>query len=334
MVRVHPGGAPQVRAMPIEQRQRFAGTGDRGARDDHAPHAAINRPCQHGIAVSGKTVVRQVRPDVNQVHSQGGRSPWYRARMPPRVYAVICLPLLLAFGVGAHAQAGGDPQAQILYAYETEDSNRLAALVQRFTNEVMSDPSDAAARYHLAHADYRLAGLGGRRDKHRARQAVGECISVLKPLVEQDVKSDKPTGEASTLQAACYFRSAQLNPLEAVIEHARGEERLHSAQRAAPNNPRVLYITALEDLLDSKPGSAVHERGFEELQRAARAFDQSSATREDAPGWGHAEAYLALSGELKARGEQVAARNWLEKALLAAPDYKAAQHQLIRAGKS
>ncbi len=55
---------------------------------------------------------------------------------------------------------------------------------------------------------------------------------------------------------------------------------------------------------------------------------QSSATSIDTPGWGHAEAYLALGRELQARGDQLGARNWIEKSLIAAPDYKAAQRQL------
>ena len=57
-------------------------------------------------------------------------------------------------------------------------------------------------------------------------------------------------------------------------------------------------------------------------------FDVTSATSIDTPGWGHAEAFLALGRELQARGDQLGARNWIEKALIAAPDYKAAQRQL------
>jgi len=37
---------------------------------------------------------------------------------------------------------------------------------------------------------------------------------------------------------------------------------------------------------------------------------------------------LALGRELLARGDQLGARNWIEKSLIVAPDYKAAQRQL------
>ena len=65
-----------------------------------------------------------------------------------------------------------------------------------------------------------------------------------------------------------------------------------------------------------------------ELTLAAQIFEQTSATTIDVPGWGHAEAYLALGRQLQARGDVLGARNWLEKALIVAPDFKAAQRQL------
>jgi hypothetical protein len=61
---------------------------------------------------------------------------------------------------------------------------------------------------------------------------------------------------------------------------------------------------------------------------ATQEFDASPATSTDVPGWGHAEAYLAMGRAVQARGDTVGARNWIEKSLLAAPDYKAAQKQL------
>ncbi len=90
----------------------------------------------------------------------------------------------------------------------------------------------------------------------------------------------------------------------------------------------MLYLIAMQGLARSKPGSEENQRAFSELQLAAQLFDQSSATRIDVPGWGDAEAYLALGMQLQARGDLLGARNWIEKSLIVAPDYKAAQRQL------
>ena len=89
----------------------------------------------------------------------------------------------------------------------------------------------------------------------------------------------------------------------------------------------------MQDLRHAKPGSPQGQRGFAELRSAAELFEQSSGTREDAPGWGHAEAYLALGRELQIRGDHLGARNWIEKALIAAPDFKTAQRQLASLSK-
>ena len=240
-----------------------------------------------------------------------------------RFASVIFMALTFAAAPGS-AQEGGDLQAQILYAYHAEDTNLLANLVQTLNTQVKSGGADAATRYHLAHAQYRFGLLAGERRAHDAEGAFAGCIEQLKLVLEQDVKS----AEALALQSVCYSNLAKYRRLEAVLLRSRAEERLRTALGLAPRNPRVLYLSAMEGFALSKPGSAENQRAFEQLQLAAQLFDQSSATRIDVPGWGHAEAYLALGRKLQARGDLLGARNWIEKALIVAPDFKAAQRQM------
>ncbi len=240
-----------------------------------------------------------------------------------RVASVIVMALMFT-AAPASAQEGGDLQAQILYAYHAEDTNLLANLVQTLSTQVKSGGADPAIRYHLAHAQYRFGLLAGERRPHDAESAFADCIDELKQVLEQDVKS----AEALALQSACYSNLAKYRRLEAVLLHSRAEERLRAALALAPRNPRVLYLSAMEGLAHSKPGTTENQRAFEQLQLAAQLFDQSSATRIDAPGWGHAEAYLALGRQLQSRGDLLGARNWIEKSLIVAPDFKAAQRQM------
>ncbi len=192
------------------------------------------------------------------------------------------------------------------------------------TNQVKAGGADAALRYHLAHAEYRFGLLAESKRPRDAAPAFDACIDQLKEILEQDVKSV----ESLVLQSACYARLAKHKRLEAVLLRSRAEDRLQSAFALAPRNPRVIYLTAVDGLARSKPGSPENKRAFEQLQQAAQLFDQSSATRNDVPGWGHAEAYLALGGQLQSRGDLLGARNWIEKSLIVAPDYKAAQRQM------
>jgi hypothetical protein len=241
---------------------------------------------------------------------------------------LVLFTALLAPAVAA-AQEGGDIQAQIEYAYQTEDINSLTDLVQNLTTRVKSDGDNAALRYHLAHAQYRFGELTSDRHARQAEAALSDCIDVLKPLLENNVKSV----EALALQSACYSGLARLKSLEAVLLRSRAGDRLQAASKLAPRNPRVVLLLAMQDLHGAKPGSAESQRGYVELQLAVQLFDESSGTSIDSPGWGHAEAYLALGREMQARGDHLGARNWIEKSLIAAPDYKAAQRQLALLAK-
>ena len=236
---------------------------------------------------------------------------------------IVLLALLLP-AAAANAQEGGDIQAQIEYAYQAEDGNSLVNLIQNLTAQVKSDSADASLRYHLAHAQYRLGRLGTERHARGAEAALSDCIDELKPLLDpKDVKST----EALALQSACYANLAELRLLEAVLLRSRATDRINAALKLAPKNPRAVLISAQQDIRRGKPGSDENRLAFAEFQLAAQMFEESSATSLDAPGWGHAEAYLALGRELQKRGDHLGARNWIEKSLIAAPDYKAAQRQ-------
>jgi tetratricopeptide (TPR) repeat protein len=235
----------------------------------------------------------------------------------------------LLLPVWAAAQEGGDVQAQILYAYHTEDTNTLQSLVQDLTAEAKDAADNPALRYHLAHAHYRMGELSGHAAAHRAEGALSDCIDDIKPLLQKDVKSI----EALILQGACYLGLADLRTMEAVVLRSRGWDRLNTVAKLAPRNPRLLLIESTQSLARAKMGSPERQQALSQLNLAVQIFDQSPATNVDEPGWGHAEAYLALGRELQARGDRVQARNLIEKALIVAPDYKSAQRQLASLSK-
>jgi hypothetical protein len=230
--------------------------------------------------------------------------------------------VLLLLAAASPAQQGGDIQAQILYAYHTEDTNGLENLIRDLTTQVKADSGGAALRYHLAHAQYRRGLLAG--DAPQSESTFVDCIDQLKPLLSRDVKS----AETLVLQSACYAGLATHRKLESVLLRSRSEERLKSALELAPRNPRAVFLSSMDGLARAKPGSAEQQRAFARLQLAVQLFDASSATSIETPCWGHAEAYLALGQQLQSHGDQLGARNWIEKSLIVAPDYKAAQRQL------
>lgn len=230
-----------------------------------------------------------------------------------RISLLVLLTMCLA-SPWAIAQQGGDLQAQILYAFYTEDGNLLSSLVQSLTTQEAAGNADDTLRYHLAHAEYRLG----------TAPAFADCINQLKPVLEKAADNV----EALSLQSACYAHLARLRKFEAPLLRSRADERINRATELAPRNPRTLLLRAQELLMHERPGSAQAARALGELELAAEVFEQSTTTSVDAPGWGHAEAYLELGRQLQAGGDFLGARNWIEKALISAPDYAAAQRQL------
>jgi len=67
----------------------------------------------------------------------------------------------------------------------------------------------------------------------------------------------------------------------------------------------------------------------ERLQTAVTRFDEWTAPA-GAPDWGHAEALAALGEAALSRGEVRPARDWLERALLLAPEYRFADELRAR----
>ena len=93
---------------------------------------------------------------------------------------------LLLLATAAGGQQGGDLQAQILYAYQSEDGNGLVNLIQDLSTQVKSDTANLPLRYHLAHAQYRRGQLAGTDAAHEAESAFADCIDELKPLLSQN----------------------------------------------------------------------------------------------------------------------------------------------------
>ncbi len=230
---------------------------------------------------------------------------------------------LCCFAVG-HAQEGGDVQAQILYAFESEDAARLRSVRDALRNEVAGGDASARDRYHLAHADYRLGELLEAGHTSQARSALGECIQQLDLLIEHAPQSV----EALALQAACELELSPLKSLTGSLTRNQAERSISKAVALDPRNPRVQWVQASLAMSNLDRKAPIPDA----LRRAAEAFDHADATDPANPGWGHADAYLAYGRALRIHGDYLGARNWIEKALLIAPHSKRAQAELTALG--
>ena len=121
------------------------------------------------------------------------------------------------------------------------------------------------------------------------------------------------------LSAAC----ASLGVERGLSQQRRRDEALTRARAIDKDNPRVAFLEA--SLLANGPysGPIATSEVAAALTRAAEAFRVWPGSYAG-PTWGEAETLVRL-GELHLqRGEARAARDLLERALLIAPDYRAA----------
>jgi tetratricopeptide (TPR) repeat protein len=101
---------------------------------------------------------------------------------------------------------------------------------------------------------------------------------------------------------------------------------MERAVKLDPKAPRVLLLQALENGESGKLDAAA----LAQLQKAAQAFEAERQGVERTPGWGAAETYAYLGRGYLDKGDVLAARDALERALLIAPDFALARRLLTR----
>jgi hypothetical protein len=104
----------------------------------------------------------------------------------------LTVSMLLLLASASWAQQGGDLQAQILYAFQTEDTNSLANLIQDLTAQVKVEAGDASLRYHLAHAQYRRGLLAGGAHPHEAEAAFATASTGSSRCFRKMLSRSKP----------------------------------------------------------------------------------------------------------------------------------------------
>ena len=240
-----------------------------------------------------------------------------------RIAGTVCL----AFATAAAGALAGDNdwmdvEGRIQYGFYTEDVRSLDALASQLA---AATAADALQSYFAALADYRITLLVAVNDKSRAREHAERCVSSADRAVQQ--KSDFPEGLA--LQSACLAEVAQLSTLRAALAGPKSRSQMAKALRLTVRNPRVLLLDAAEAYEHAANG-VDRDAAIGKLKKAVAALEAERQEVVHVPGWGLAEAYAYLARAYLDRGEPVAARDALEHALLAAPEFVQARRMMTK----
>jgi hypothetical protein len=236
--------------------------------------------------------------------------------------ALLVLPASAAESGGRDDSVWRDLEGRIQYGYYTEDLRTLESLANPHASAESADPLTS---YYRALAQYRLTQLLSAGDPPGARERADQCVESLGHALE----AQPEFADAHALQSACLALVAQLKPLRAPLASSRSRSEISRALRLAPRNPRVLLLDAINDS-DHASSSVEKDRALGKLRKAVAALEAERADLEHVPGWGLAEGYTCLAQRYLDKGDALAAREALEHALLAAPDFAQARRLMTR----
>jgi tetratricopeptide (TPR) repeat protein len=228
-----------------------------------------------------------------------------------------------SLGAPAAERSWLDVESRIQYGYFTEDSRSLNSLSAQISS---GGPQDRLKSYYAGLLAYRQALLSLDSNRGQALDQAERCVASL----DQALELSREFAEALALQSVCLDMLHSLKPWPTPFSSSRSSALMEKALQLAPKNPRVLLLDAVGDLERSRRSSSDKERTFGKLKKAVAAFEQERQDVDRIPGWGAADAYMFLARGYLDRGDALAARDALERALLIAPDFAQARRLISR----
>jgi tetratricopeptide (TPR) repeat protein len=238
--------------------------------------------------------------------------------------------LLIFIGTTSRAQAQSaaeldDAAARLQYAFLTADTRALEDVLALVSSYEVDGRLAPIKEYQLAYGHWKLAELYAQtaRSDRRAAGSSAKAAKTCSTHARAAARLDSRMAEAYALEAACEGMPQGFLRLAGVgAGDCAGSKALRMALSLAPRNPRVLFVEAL----CTKTGTA-----SENVNRWRRVADAFAAAPPVSPGhadWGQPEALTLLGESYLQQNNTIAARDALERALVLAPDYEAAQQLL------
>lgn len=231
----------------------------------------------------------------------------------PFLCCLICIAPVCA---GANAELD-DLAARAQYAYYTSDAAALRKSLEQLRNLTVQTSLSPMKQGYLAYGEWKLSELQMRSDKEAAAVAAEHCVTDAEPVNASG--SAAATSDLYALQSVCLGLLADLRGLRAPLYTRRRDKSLSEAARLDAKNPRVLLAQVISDRRDAADPAARDSRRAKLLD--AVALFEHAAPADARADWGFVETLLALGHVELERGDTLAARNAVERALLLAPDY-------------
>jgi tetratricopeptide (TPR) repeat protein len=240
--------------------------------------------------------------------------------------------LLLAL-LGAATASGesvaelDDAAARMQYAFYTGDSQGIETILKNLEQFQVEDSLAANKAYQLAYGNWKLSQLylqplAGQQPRPNGKSLASKAAQACVREARRAAELDASNAEAMAVEAVCDGHSATAH---AGSTGCANSKPLRTANGLAPNNPRIKLVQAM-----CTQSKAADPAAVERWRAVVESFEAAPPSRPGKPDWGHVEALTLLGESYLQRGDPVAARDALERALVMAPDYRQAQ-QLLQA---
>lgn len=209
-----------------------------------------------------------------------------------------------------------DLSGRVEYAFYAEDSRALQRDLQAMAALEINHDFALLQQNQLDYGRWKLVQLQSQISSVQAQQLAEDCVDSKLPA--------NSTGTTAALHfalhAACLSELAQLRPVRSVLYRRERDSAFSQALKLDARSIQVRLVGAWLKYSNKEPVDSA------ELKTLVAAYDKAaSGELNDNLLWGQAEACFLLGQAEIAKGNVLAARNALERAILLAPEYPAAQ---------
>lgn len=214
-----------------------------------------------------------------------------------------------------------DAASRAQYAFFIGDTRSLEEVIGVIGRLEVPQALTPMREYYAAYGSWKLAQLytddtARPAGKSGIRAQAGKAAQGCVRHIGSALRLDPRMAEAHAIDAIC----SSLAPGLTMTSCARSKA-LRTALELDPDNPRVLFIELLCSAEDSDASSAQTEK----LRTLVTRFESAPPSSPGKPDWGQAEVLVLLGQSYLQRGDPLAARDAIERALVIAPDYRKAQ---------
>jgi tetratricopeptide (TPR) repeat protein len=243
--------------------------------------------------------------------------------------------LLASFATVAVAKEEdfGDLVARIQFDSYAADPRALQQDVQSLKQLEVDESTALLRHYYLAYGHMKLSEALATKDRSDAKRAASECVRHADDVVGQEPKRmsarerarvDMLYGELWAIKGTCAATEAELSLLPGStivsLSSLSSSKAREKALLTAPNDPRVQLLAAIY-LIKHAKSTQEKDDALRKMRSVADLFDALPNDQPDMPDWGQAEALAWTAQCYLERGDKIAARNAIERALVLAPDY-------------